>query len=207
MALWATRYRTHAVTRNSRMGRSFLMLDPGVIRVAEFVEGPGSPGHAPSSYSPPAVYPMARDGPGPRYGGFTHSAAGGFFPRIHDVRAPRRGEGRQPMLDAFLVEDVPHGPGAHRERVGQELAMAAPGHRFRTHERDALRAGQLLQFGHDGLEGRGQHEIRVGAKGAHAPTGVGRGGRRRPEASQVLAPHVPHARGDERRGQGLPREV
>src|SRR5262245_44452902 len=103
MALWATRYRTHAVTRNSRMGRSFLMLDPGVIRWRSLSRPRDHQAARLAAHSPPAVYPMARDGPGPRYGRLARSAAGRFFPRIQDVRAPRRREGRQPMLGASLV--------------------------------------------------------------------------------------------------------
>jgi hypothetical protein len=68
---------------------------------------------------------------------------------------------------------------AHEERVGDERAVAAPGHGFGAHQGDALLLGQLDDFLDCLCESRRLHVIGVAAKGGVRQPAFGESGRAR----------------------------
>ena len=92
------------------------------------------------------------------------------------------------MLVATVIHDVPHGPVANHQCIGDQLPMALPRHGFRAHQRNAVMAGDLFHLAHDlGKFGR-QHEIGIGAKAGDPPSRVHRIRQWFAKAAKIAAP-------------------
>src|ERR1022692_1582509 len=69
---------------------------------------------------------------------------------IRTIKMGERSERVRPQ--AGRGHDVLHRNAAHAKRIGDERAVAAPGHRLRTHDGRAAGAGKLAEL----VEGRGE---------------------------------------------------
>lgn len=111
------------------------------------------------------------------------------------------------MPMAAIIEDMTNLPTSDEKRIGQELAMTAPGDGFSAHDGDSVFFCERFDFGHDLCELRRQHKIRISSKGAHFPRCVRRICGGFAKAAQVSPPYVVDSLGFKRGGQCLAAEM
>src|SRR2546430_9870448 len=139
---------------------------PTPTRVGRSEDNPRSPATGDGKWSGPAS-----TGPSGRAGPRDSSAA--------RPEAP----GRAPTADADQprdAEDVAHVLPPSDQRVGDQLAVTAPGHGFRTQDRRGSAPRELPQPRQRLVETGRLHVVRVAAEAGAAPRGVGRVPSRRP---------------------------
>src|SRR6266550_425267 len=115
---------------------------------------------------------------------------------------------RQPMrIQPRGAEDVTHVLPPSDQRVGDQLAVTAPGHGFRTQDRRGSGPRELPQPPQRLLELRRLHVVRVAAEAGAAPRGVGRVPSRRPAPTELGFVMVGDADRFERGGERIAGEV
>jgi hypothetical protein len=77
-------------------------------------------------------------------------------------------------LDSSVRHHVQHRPIPDRERIGDELTVAAPPRALGAHERGPSLLAEPLELHEAGLEFRGRHVIGIAAEPADSPAGVRR---------------------------------
>ena len=82
------------------------------------------------------------------------------------------------------TRDLIHIDTMNQERICNQRTVAAPGHRFRTHDCSTAFARQMNEFVETFIKLRSLHVIRKAAKACIAPRGVGRVAARMPEAPE-----------------------
>src|SRR2546425_2670536 len=114
---------------------------------------------------------------------------------------------RQPMrIQPRGAEDVTHAPPPSDQRVGDQLAVTAPGHGFRTQDRRGSGPRELPQPPQRLLEPGRLHVVRVAAEAGAAPRGVGRVPSRRPAPTELGFVMVGDADRFERGGERIAGE-
>ncbi len=105
------------------------------------------------------------------------------------------------------THDVLHRDSAHRERVSDEGAVAAPRYGFGAHRGDMLLLGQIGQRLHIFRELIGLHVVRVAAERRIAPSHVGRIGASMAQAAESRQVDIADAGSLQRVGQSFPVEL
>src|SRR5262249_58132749 len=106
-----------------------------------------------------------------------------------------------------VPDDVPDLDTAYEERIGDQLTMATPGHRFGAEDGGRSLARELEQPVERGLELVRVHVVGVGAEGGALPGDVARVALPAASPAQAGKPGVGDARRRERVAQRLAREV
>src|SRR6185369_2632440 len=122
--------------------------------------------------------------------------------RVDDVCAfdtcPRRQDERTCPDSAA---DLAHRDASDEQRVSDERAMAAPGHRLGAHQDDPLTGRQFDALADRRLERRRLHVIGEPSKTAVAPSEVDRVGTGPPQSPQTWHVRVPDMSGRQRCGE------